>query len=102
MDLIEAIISKDLNRVKYLLEAGTDPNYADDVANITPLHYAVSNNFPEAIPLLIIAGADLYAQTDDGETPLDTAKGLPRNICIPTLEKYILNSQKESDEDFNV
>jgi len=93
MDLIDAIRSKDLTRIKHLLEAGTDPNYADDDHNITPLHYAVSTNFPEAIPLLFMAGANLQAVTVDGETPLDLAKSLRDNTCLSTLEKIILSSK---------
>lgn len=74
MELIEAIIRNDVTKVRNLLENGSDPNYADDWANITPLHYAALHNALEIASLLITAGAKIDAiDAVCYETPLDIA-----------------------------
>lgn len=92
MDLIEAIRTKDLACVQKLLTKGVCPNEVDDHHQITPLHYAVSMNFPEAILLLITAGAKLLAKTIDGITPLDLAKSLKHDACLNLLERLLISA----------
>lgn len=75
MDLIDAIISNDAQKVRELLEKGIDPNQTDDWAMVTPLHYAAFNDRLEIAKLLIAAGAEVNARDRiDNETPLDVAK----------------------------
>lgn len=71
--LIDAVIHNDPHRVNQLLSEGTNPNGSPDVAGVTPLHFAAQNNALLVLPLLIEAGADLFAETKDHYTPLDVA-----------------------------
>jgi ankyrin repeat protein len=89
MDLIEAIRTKNLTHVQELLGKGVCPNEADDHHKITPLHYAVSMNSPEAVLLLMTAGANLMAENLDGDTPLDLARTLQHTRCLDLLERML-------------
>lgn len=60
-ELLNAVIGNNFHTVKRLLENGADPNYFEDEAQIRPLHFAALYNFPNVIPLLIMAGDDLVA-----------------------------------------
>lgn len=72
--LIDAIIDNDVALVNELLNEGVDPNSSLDAARVTPLHFAAQSDSLEVIPLLIEAGADLYAVTQpDGQSPLEVA-----------------------------
>jgi len=62
----------DAERIKELLEKGTDPNIRDGDGN-TPLHFAASRGCAEVARLLLGHGADPNAQAKDGETPLHLA-----------------------------
>jgi ankyrin repeat protein len=78
-DLIAVVLANDIEEVKNLLQQGADPNFSEDKAKITPLHFAAQNNFLEIAILLIAAGAMLDARTvPEGETPLDIAKNQPQ------------------------
>ena len=61
--------------IEALITAGADPNERD-VDGATPLHYAVIFNpeAPEAIEVLLDAGADSVAQNASDETPRDIAQ----------------------------
>lgn len=73
--LIDAVIADDMELVKQLLESGINPNCTLDTDKITPLHFAAQNNSYHVTPLLLTAGANIYAKTSpDGVTPLDVAK----------------------------
>jgi len=87
MDLIDAIMEHKLDDVKKLLEEGTDPNWTEDAANITPLHYAVVYKFSEAIPLLLKAGADPQRADLDGISPFELAVELGNEAVIELFEK---------------
>jgi uncharacterized protein len=54
------------------LAEGADPNVAD-AAGFTPLHFAAQSLQPQAVRLLIDAGADLEARNRFGATPLFVA-----------------------------
>ena len=62
----------DAERIKKLLEEGTDPNIRDGDDN-TPLHFAASKGCAEVARLLLRHGADPNAQDKSGETPLHVA-----------------------------
>jgi hypothetical protein len=62
----------DAERIKKLLEEGTDPNIRDGDGN-TPLHFAASKGCAEVTRLLLRHGADPNAQDKNGETPLHVA-----------------------------
>ena len=69
--LHDAVQSGDLDTVRDLLQAGTDPNLFDDLGK-TPLHYAVELEDVALIALLLAAGADVNAHHEAtiGNTPL--------------------------------
>jgi hypothetical protein len=62
----------DAERIKKLLEEGTDPNIRDGDGN-TPLHFAASKGCVEVARLLLEHGADLNAKNEGGWTPLHEA-----------------------------
>ena len=69
--IIAAASLGNVNAVKKHLAAGTDVNTKDDRGR-TPLHWAAYDGRNKIAELLITAGADVNANSDNG-TPLDTA-----------------------------
>ena len=65
--------------VKLLLEAGADPNAAQD-GGFTPLHSAAQNDDRESAEALLEAGADPARPSDDGKTPRDLAGDETREL----------------------
>ena len=63
----------DVNKVRYLLDRGVNPN-AKDASGSTLIHYAVTNNQVDIAKLLIDRGADIHAHYGkDGHTVLHLA-----------------------------
>jgi ankyrin repeat protein len=89
MDLIDAIIIHDIQSVKCLLEEGADPNQIEDIHKVTPLHYAVTYQCTDAIPLLVTAGANINAKTVDDITPIELARLLNAQESVQVLNNYI-------------
>ena len=73
-ELLDSIIDHDIDKIKNLIDQGVEVNGYEDHAKIRPLHYAAQYGFLDVVAFLIEAGADPFAQTCDGETPLDIAK----------------------------
>lgn len=71
IQLRKAIISDDSEKVSALLEAGLNPNSYEDANQFTPLHIAALYGASKSIPVLLGAGADLHARTDDGISVFD-------------------------------
>jgi ankyrin repeat protein len=102
-DLFDAVEQLDKERVRYLLEAGANPNIRG-FAGITPLHLAVDIEVEDAIRrydkggsetppdgalirLLVAHGADVQAKDDKGETPLDWAKQRKHQAAIKAMAR---------------
>ncbi|PAF49708.1 hypothetical protein BKH43_06355 [Helicobacter sp. 13S00401-1] len=69
--------------VKALLEAGANPNLKDDIKGNTPLAYAVVDNDPNMVSLLLRYGADMRVANDEGVSP---AQFILANTILPPLE----------------
>jgi ankyrin repeat protein/uncharacterized membrane protein len=71
-ELVEAVKSGDLARVKQLLEKGADANTRTKY-EYTPLHYAAEKGYLDVVKALISHGASINARTYFGVTPLHLA-----------------------------
>lgn len=72
--LLQAIESKDLAKVKTLIGKGVDVNQPDDFFGFTPLiHAAHKRDNQEMIQFLISVGSDVNYTTKDGFTALMSA-----------------------------
>lgn len=73
VDLFSAIALRDANRIRALVSA--DPGVLEARMSVCedyqrPLHFAVTKERAELIPLLVELGADLNSHTGSGRTPL--------------------------------
>ncbi|MBV53441.1 MAG: hypothetical protein CL816_05160 [Coxiellaceae bacterium] len=94
-DLISAVLENNAERVKELLEEGADANRPLDQANVTPLHYAAQHNALNCIPLLIDAGANLFAKTEpDGQIPVEISLLHRHQQVTQLLMHYIQSHDK--------
>lgn len=84
-DIIDAAINDDSIALEELLKKGSDPNFAEDIAGVTPLHFAVMNDSRQAIKILVKAGANIFSKTMTGESPVDLAKMLKNDKIMELL-----------------
>lgn len=72
----------------YLLDAGADPDYADDGGH-SVLHYAALGGCIEIVARLIACGAALNRENSHGTTPLGLAsEGRERAACAELLSRH--------------
>ncbi|XP_077997098.1 uncharacterized protein LOC144450368 [Glandiceps talaboti] len=71
-DLIDAVKSGDIEKVKFYLDNGYDVNYVDerDWDRKTSLHYGAENGHLDICKLLLEAGAQVNAANDLNQTSL--------------------------------
>lgn len=74
--------------VRLLLEFGADPNQRG-INDYTALHMAVAERRPEAVEILLAAGADPLRRTriDDCETPAEMAQRAGLTEIVALLER---------------
>eukprot|EP00933_Yihiella_yeosuensis_P068411 TRINITY_DN739_c1_g3_i1.p1 TRINITY_DN739_c1_g3~~TRINITY_DN739_c1_g3_i1.p1 ORF type:complete len:190 (-),score=31.70 TRINITY_DN739_c1_g3_i1:156-725(-) len=86
-------IMKDLLTHKADVNAFT---YKGQAMSMTPLHWAVNMNRcdEQAISMLVNANANLFAQNEDGDTPLDMAKRMPHRKSIVDLLKSAIEEER--------
>lgn len=74
--------------LKAVLDAGADPNYANDQDGITPLHRAIEFGFSNVVKELLKAGAAANRADAYGNTPLHWAAEYDANGNIYDLLHY--------------
>ena len=89
MCLIDAIVAGDMETLKWYLEKGCNPNMIEDFECITPLHYAAAYNRPEAIPLLLTAGADPHRKSAEGLTAIEVALEVKNHNVVDLLRVVV-------------
>jgi len=94
--LIKAIISRDTDSARTLLERGAPPNglYEDSGENSTPLIAAVVSNKLAIVDLVINNGAEVNAQNSKGWTALHYAA----ELSMKPVVKRLLDSGANIDE----
>lgn len=94
--LNQAIAGKDLAKVKKLIDEGADVNYQYNGRNA--LHTACDKDSPEMAALIIEAGADVNAMSEDGQgrTPLQFAAG-DMMQDLPELVELLLKNGADPD-----
>lgn len=71
---IDAIRDGHAEQVAAYLIAGVDPNFTEDNDLITPLHHAAQHDNVDIIEMLIVAGADIFAESRyEMLTPIEVA-----------------------------
>ncbi|XP_006887844.1 PREDICTED: 2-5A-dependent ribonuclease [Elephantulus edwardii] len=100
--LISAIVEEDVEKVKQLLERGTDVNF-QQAGGWTPLHNAVVNcntlhKSEEIVALLLQYGADPLQRKDNGATPFILA-GISGNVNL--LRLFLSKGSEVNECDFN-
>jgi len=99
--LDSAIISRNVDICRFLLDNGSDPNFIGDLyeEGLTPLHIAVNESNIDIMKLLLEKGAIINAHDNANETPLfwACAKENPE-IAYFLLKKGALEITLESGE----
>lgn len=73
MDIIDAAIENNIELLTQLLIKGTNPNFVEDAAGVTPLHHAAAHGSYEATLLLLTAGATIKKEMLGDDTPIQSA-----------------------------
>ena len=88
-ELIQAIKSKHIDKVKELIEQKSYSVKDGDIFQFTPLHWAVKKDFYLIIPKLISYGALVNSQNFLGETPLHISIKKNNYECTVLLLTYL-------------
>ena len=82
-----------------LLDAGADPNLA--AGGWTPLHFACANGLEILAEMLLLAGADLEARNEQGNTPLLLAVDWERLTVYRLLREFGADLRAMDEEGFS-
>ncbi len=85
IDIHAAVMSGDEGTIKQYIAGGGDLNVKEPMGGSTPLISAAVFNQPNAVRLLIHAGADLNLQNKDGSTALLSAAFFGRTEIVQLL-----------------
>jgi ankyrin repeat protein len=92
-----AALDGDLERVKALLDAGTDVN-AKDNGGQTPLHWAACGGHKTVVELLLARGANVNARDSGRGTPLHDAAGNGHREVVQLLLTKGAEPEARDDE----
>lgn len=92
--LMNAIIDKDYDKAKNLINDGVDINEIDN-QEFTALHFAVQNNDYEMVKYLIEKGANVNMQDKYGNIPLSRA-------IKPYIDRRIIEILLKFNSDINL
>jgi len=70
-NLIKSIIRNAFKQVKHLVESGADINCFEDQDKVRPIHFAAQFANLKILKYLANNGADINAETYDGQTAFD-------------------------------
>jgi ankyrin repeat protein len=103
IDLFNAILKGDINRIKHLIRTGTDINIKA-IDGRTPLFYAAQHDYMQIVNILIEAGADWNVKNNKGYyfTYLLTDKQYENIIKNYPNEYNNYLIKKEAEEKFNL
>lgn len=79
--LYVAAFEKRADCLRYLLDAGADPNVITNIG-WSPLHRACWNNSPEIVRILLEGGGDMTLKDANGNTAMDHAGPECRAILV--------------------
>jgi ankyrin repeat protein len=91
-----------VEQIEALLAAGADPNAEENATHWSPLVEAVYGNHAEAAFLLLEAGADMYAPTRSGTTPLTLAFQQGSIAVVELLRSYGYHPDPLRDDAFTL
>ena len=86
-ELCQFVNANQLDNVAEIINTSNQVNELS-YEGLAPIHYAVFNDNPAMIHLLLNAGADVNIQTNDGLTPLDIAILNGQKVIVRLLLEY--------------
>ena len=96
--LFAAIMARDVERVRELLDAGANVNEQDGANPMTPLHWAAHNDQTAIVDLLLSRGANIEAQTKGGWTPLHYAAAEASAATVKSLLRRGADVRARTDD----
>ena len=90
-DLFKAVAAGDVVKVKALIAAGADVNYANPSDGMTPLMFAAEYGYDEIVETLLVAKADTKKTDHDGTTAIVWAA---RNGNSDVIRLFALASER--------
>lgn len=90
-DLLKAAKSGNLQKVKELLDAGTNPNVRDDYGRTALILTAACRGWAHIVELLLDRGADINAKDKQGWTVLMWAAYFNNTNAVKLLKQHGAN-----------
>ena len=80
-ELIDSIIDRDIEKVKYLLEQGADPNSVIDASGLSAMHFACQSTVG-IFKCLLDFGGSIFNRDIDGVSVIDYARNTPEIYAL--------------------
>ncbi len=92
------LILADVEKIRFLKDKGMNLNIRDNIAGLTPLHYAVISGNLDAMQALIEFGADINVACNNANTALHYACDLNQEGAVNILLDSGANTYKTAKE----